>query len=539
MHRLLSRSGIFLLAFILCSSSFTALSRPASAAASLPFDDISINYATNAIVRLSQLHIIEGTGERKFEPHLAITRAEFVTMLGKLFALSPSTGPITEFRDLSRSAWYYGWVLTGVQIGYVQGTSPTLFAPTQAVTRQEAAVLMARALKQPNGSSTVGADDYSDRSRIDSWAASSVSRLRQLHLMEGDNQGNFRPKASITRQEAAVFLDRVLQREDWAKQIRQNPVEKIQLGWQYGQTTKQFEQQVASSNVNTLSPRWFFLGKSGVMDDYSDPSLLTWAHQHGKKVWAMVGNRSDLENTHQMLSSPTQRKAFVSKLVGAVKTYGIDGLNIDFENVDAQDRDTMTPFIKELGLALDEINVVLSVNVSPDLGTDWTEAFDYAALGKIADYIVLMGYDEHWGGGSTAGSISSVPWLRSGLKKLLAEVPARKTILALPFYTRDWYTNASGMHSDVWSLVEQNKAVLANNLFPVWNETLGQYYTSYLKNGVKHQMWLDDGRSLSRKMLVGEDSALAGYGYWYMGGESLDVWPSLRNIMKYHSYRFA
>jgi spore germination protein len=77
------------------------------------------------------------------------------------------------------------------------------------------------------------------------------------------------------------------------------------------------------------------LGKSGAVTDSTDASLVTWAKKNNKQVWAMVGNRSDQEATHQMLSSATARNTAVNQLAAVVSKYGLDGLNIDFENVAA------------------------------------------------------------------------------------------------------------------------------------------------------------------------------------------------------------
>ncbi|MBJ8191911.1 glycoside hydrolase, partial [Bacillus cereus] len=127
-----------------------------------------------------------------------------------------------------------------------------------------------------------------------------------------------------------------------------------------------------------------------------DASLSSWAKQNNKKVWAMLGNHSDPVLTHQILSDEKKRAAVIQKLAGYVKTYGLSGINVDFENVSPEDRLSLTAFISELGTSLRKAGAVLSIDVSPDLGTDWTEAFDYEALGRYADYVVLMGYDEHW-----------------------------------------------------------------------------------------------------------------------------------------------
>lgn len=400
--------------------------------------------------------------------------------------------------------------------------------------------MLNRALKQLSLSEDMIPESlYEDQEHIHSWAISSVFVMHALGLMEGD-AGSFRPRDSMTRQEAAVFMNRVWTRPGWANQLRSSPPAKIQLGWQYGQTTAQYERQIEKSNVNTLSPRWFFLGPSGEFENVIDPALVAWAHRNGKQVWAMVGNHSDSANTHAMLTDPSQRLALVQRLSAQVKQYDIDGLNIDFENMLPEDKDAFTAFVSELHTAMTSLSAVLSINVSPDFGTDWTEVFDYAALGKHAEYVVLMAYDEHWGGSPIAGSVSSLPWLKQGLEALLSKVPASKVIVALPLYTRQWAADANGKVGSIdLSLVQQSAIVNAYKLKPVWDDILGQYYAQYSEPSALNRIWMEDGRSLTRKMTLGESYSLAGYGYWYMGDESVDVWASLRNAMRFSSYSFA
>jgi len=508
-----------------------------------PFDDVKPNYASEAILHLASLGVLDGTGPRRFEPLKPVTRAEFVAMLDRLFGLVPVQSAIPAFADLKESAWHYGWVQAGLSVGFVQGVSTDSFQPGRAVTRQEAAVLLARAIKQSPNPNVDAPPPYHDAEEIASWAEPYTSRLYRLSLMKGDSNGDFRPGASLTRQEAAATLDRLFDDSDWAAQFLTSTSPdggRIQLGWQYGQSTSQFEKQIDSACVNTLSPRWYFLSATGSLSDGTDPSLVAWAHQRGKKVWAMVGNRSDPETTRLMLASAERRRNFVAQLTDAASRYGLDGLNLDFENVEPTERHLFTQFVSELSNELHALKKVLSVNVSPDLGTDWTEAFDYAALGASADYIVLMGYDEHWGGSPVAGSVSSIPWLQAGLKTLLSSgVPAGRTILALPFYTREWQTKDGVVTSAEWSLAEQNGYLRsAGTARPRWNDPLGQYTASYRTNGVLRQIWLEDGRSLARKVWMGEENHLAGYAYWYMGGESPDVWDSLRNAFRYHALTF-
>jgi|GEM_PF-371847 len=513
----------------------------AAAGPSAPFDDVRDNFASQAIQRMAALHIVTGTSERLFEPDKPVTRAEFTTMLGRLLRIEPVESAIPSFSDAPKSAWYYGWVQSAIQLGLAQGINDASFAPNRPVTREEAAVLIARALKQPLDTVAVSTDlsepIYRDLAQIQNWALPSVYRLRQLGLMGGDADGSFRPGSPMTRQEAAVLLDRIWSYPGWAKEIQAVPNTPIQLGWQYGQSIAQYEKEVLTSGINTLSPRSFFLNSNGSVADYTDAALVAWAHGKGKQVWTMVGNRSDQAATHAMLADAGRRSAFALQLAGLVRQYKLDGLNIDFENMAPADRQSFTAFISELNEALNKIPAVLSVNVSPDFGTDWTDVFDYAALGKAADYIVLMGYDEHWDGGAP-GSVSSLPWLRQGLTTLLKQVSASRVVLALPLYNRDWNTRAGITTSEEISLIQQNDLLANMHAKMRWDGEIGQYYASYGTTASLHQIWLEDGRSLTLKLGLGEAYGVAGYGFWYMGGESADVWTSLANARRFASYSF-
>lgn len=513
--------------------------QPASAQTALPFDDISTSYAKDEIIDLHNKKILTGTSDTSFSPTQSITRAEFITVLDRLLSLEPVTSTVSPYTDVAKSAWYYGWIQAAVQLNLASGTSATTFAPAKAVTRQEAAVWIAKALKQTGNSSSAAAS-FNDVNRIADWASASVAAVNKLGLIKGDTTGNFRPTDPITRQETAVLIDRVLQNNSWAAELAAAPAERIMIGWQFGQTTAQYESNVLKSNVNTLSPRWYFVGKTGTVTDTTDSALVTWAKKHDKQVWAMVGNRSDQEATHQMLSNSTARNAAVTQLTALVKKYGLGGLNIDFENVAPADRASLTSFITLLAEKLHAIDATLSIDVSPDLGSDWTEAFDYAALGKQADYIVMMGYDEHYGGSLMPGSNASLPYDESAVNKLLKVVSSKKVILALPFYNRDWTLKKDGTvaSSDFITLTQQNQMIKTYSLKPVWNAALGQYVASYTKSGLKHTIWFEDGRSLIAKYNLSVSKNLAGVAYWYIGGESADVWASMSNAEKFYDYSF-
>lgn len=508
----------------------------ASAASALPFSDIAGNFAQNDIVALYAQGIVGGTGGGKYEPGKSVTRAEFAAMVVRLFGLEEVDAAISAFKDAKAQAWYYGAVEAASQLGIVQGTSADAFRPGNAITREQAAAILVRALRLGAGSAAAGLN-YIDAGSIDDWAVGAAAAATDAGLIQGDD-GRFRPRDPLTRAETAALLNRIASRSDWAAQFKAAPEGGVQLGWQYQQTTAQYIASVSRSPVNTLVPRVFFLDSSSTFTDSTDTALLKWAAANGKQVWGMLGNRSNADVTHAMLSDAAKRQTIVAKLTALVQSYGMSGVNLDFENVLADDRAGLTAFVDELAASLHRIGASLSVNVSPDQGDDWTAAFDYAALGRSADYIVLMGYDEHWGGDPVAGSVSSLPWLKRGMDKLLASVPAAKAIAALPLYARDW-TISPKVSSAEMSLSEQT--ALLNTLASAsrsWNGSLGQYVYTFAKGSVTHRVWTEEGRSLTLKSLAAAERGMAGLAYWYIGAETPDVWASVRNAIKFSSYRF-
>lgn len=536
MKKITSRVIAIIVTFLCVANVFTPY---ISANEDLPFDDIDTSYAKNAIMNVYNNHLFTGTSATTFSPHQSITRAEYITVLNRLLKLEPVNSPVSAFTDVNKNAWYYGWIQTAVQLGLASGLSETTFAPQQAVTRQEAAVWMARVLK-PSTEISTEQINYRDSNRIASWANESVSIVSNLGLMKGDVSGYFRPNDPITRQEAAVLFDRVLQNEGWMNELKKSPKDRIIMGWQYGQTTEQYKKNILKSNVNTLSPRWYFVGATGAITDSTDISLISWAKENNKQIWAMVGNRFDQKATHQMLSNESARNTAINALVGIVRNYGLDGLNLDFENVHPDDREHLTTFVTLLAKKLHEVNAVLSIDVSPDLGTDWTEAFDYASLGKQADYIVMMGYDEHYSGSKYPGSNASLPYIQKAIGTLLEVVSSDKVILAMPLYSRDWIVKQDGTasSSEYITLTEQNRLMNKFSMWPKWDDTLGQYVASYVKNSEKHSIWFEDARSLVKKYQYAVSKHIAGIAYWYIGGESEEIWKSMRNAEKYFDYSF-
>ncbi|ANS73366.1 hypothetical protein AWM70_01185 [Paenibacillus yonginensis] len=540
MYRWLKAAAAACLGAGICSA-VLSISAPAvsfAAGTSQVFQDIDGSFAKDAIMDLYQRKIVEGTAPGTFSPKKALTRAEGTKAMLELLKLQPVGGGIPAFQDVPKTAWYYGYVQAGVYLNLAQGKGSGKYRPADGVTRQELAVWLVRFLKQ-NAAGGSLSSLYSDAAQVADWAASSVYTVQKLGLMEGAD-GRFRPKAVVTREEMAAVMDRIVTNRTYANPISAPVSQPIQLGWQYGQTDAEFKASVSASNINVISPRWHFLNADGTFVDSTETALISWAKSTGRKVWPLVGNRSNQQMTHAMLSNPGLSERAAASLTAYAAKYELDGLNLDFENVLPADRAYLTSFIANLAGKLHQTGKKLSVCVSPDLGTDWTAAFDYAALAKSADYIVLMGYDEHWGSDPAPGPVASLAWVQSGLDKLLKQVGAGKVILGLPLYSRDWLVSSNGItiSAEDLTLSEQNTRISRYGIYPSWKSALGQYTAAYQLNGGRHQLWFEDSRSLTLKYQLGQSRRVAGFAYWSIGGEHEGLWKALNNATRFNGYSF-
>jgi spore germination protein YaaH len=150
-----------------------------------------------------------------------------------------------------------------------------------------------------------------------------------------------------------------------------------------------------------------------------------------------------------------------------------------------------------------------------------------------------MGYDEHYVGGE-AGSTASIGWVSEAVTNTLKEVPAKKVILGIPFYTRLWkLTPTAGADeesqayettSSAIGMTEAQNYINNNAAEMTWDEDLGQYYAEYTVDGCIYQIWLEDVRSLEEKLEVMKSNDLAGVAAWKLTLEDKTVWDT---ILKY------
>ncbi|SMF65771.1 glycosyl hydrolase family 18 protein [Paenibacillus barengoltzii] len=292
--------------------------------------------------------------------------------------------------------------------------------------------------------------------------------------------------------------------------------------------------------INVASPTWFSMvdGKGNVKSK-ADPAYVKWAHGQGMQVWGLFNNSFDPDLTSEALASFENRLTTILQMLHYAKLYDLDGINIDYENVYTKDGENLTQFMRELRPLAEEQGLIVSIDVTPKSNSEmWSAFLDRRALAEVVDYLVLMAYDEHWAASPVAGSVASLPWVRSSVRRILEEddVPPSKLILGIPLYTRVWTETVKDGKTEVSSkAIGMDKAqqiIAEKKLKPRFSEETEQNYVEYKDKEGLHRIWLEDAESLKRRVEVAKSMKLAGIATWTRAFASDEAWETLREIVK-------
>lgn len=324
---------------------------------------------------------------------------------------------------------------------------------------------------------------------------------------------------------------------------------KINMGW-HQVTNQTANSQVASvisatKGLNVISPTWFYLNdNNGGIASLASSEYVTYCHQNGVEVWALVSNLENSDvNTSEVLTYTSRRETLINNLISSAIQYNLDGINVDFESLNASEvGDSYIEFIRELSLKCANNGIVLSVdNYVP---SDYTAFYDREEQAAFADYIVIMAYDEHYAGSEEEGSVASIGFVTNGVTDTLKEVPASQTILGVPFYTRVWSLTPTedsteseddsyvlySLDSYAAGMKEVQNLISANGAVATWSDEDGQYYVEYENDGVTYKIWVEDATSIEEKLNVMKENDLAGASFWKLGLEDSTIWDT---IIKY------
>lgn len=313
--------------------------------------------------------------------------------------------------------------------------------------------------------------------------------------------------------------------------------EKVRLGF-HMVTTKDananLERVVANTkDMNVIVPTWFNVtGNDGTYTSLASKEYVDKAHRMGLKVWAMVENVSTQESiknldTGVLMSSTSTRKKLIEKLMQEAEAYGFDGINLDFEGFKAEAGPHYVQFIRELSVSCRKKGLALSVD-NP-VPSPYSAYFNRREQGIVADYVIIMGYDEHHAGGE-AGPVSSLPFVKKAIEDTLKEVPKEKVINGVPFFTRVWTVSGDATTSKAYGIAGAKQWVADNHVELAWDDELGLYYGEVDSSNGKQYIWHEEEDSMSLKIKAVREADLAGVACWRLGFEPEGIWNIISTI---------
>ena len=293
----------------------------------------------------------------------------------------------------------------------------------------------------------------------------------------------------------------------------------------------------AIEGLDVIVPTWFsFKDESCEIRNIADLSYSRWAHSKGYKVWGLITDNFNSEISHAVLSSSENRKNVIDALLAYSEIYELDGINLDFESVPRADGELFVQFVRELAPLLHQRGLTLSVDTF--VPKSWTMHYNRDKLAEVCDYIIVMGYDEHYSGSSESGSVASLSWSREAIESTLAcGVPMEKLILGVPFYTRVWEhtTNSKGavsLSSSAYSMEKAYEVMTELGGEFSYDEETEQNYCEAEKDGVVYKCWLEDAQSVEKRARLAKEYEIAGVGAWKRGFEAEGIWGIINAEIK-------
>lgn len=314
---------------------------------------------------------------------------------------------------------------------------------------------------------------------------------------------------------------------------------KINLVWDQIWSKTDMSKVEVIDGLDVISPTWFQLSnKEGELINRADVRYVEWAHNNNYKVWALLSNSfNDVDTTREFLNNTDSRDNLIRKILAYAALYKLDGINIDFENLTAGDRDALTQFVREITPLLREQGLTVSIDINT------SSCYDREALAQVVDYVMVMTYDQHWKGSPEAGSVAQVSWVEKLVQKYLETIPNEKLVLGMPLYTRLWKeeTGEDGgisLSSEALSMEQASEFIKKNNADVQWDEESGQFYVEARDNNIVYKMWLEDKNSINLRLGLVHKYNLAGAASWSKNFGVQEVWEVINtNLKSVESYQ--
>lgn len=315
---------------------------------------------------------------------------------------------------------------------------------------------------------------------------------------------------------------------------------KINLVWHQSTSTESndamAEMTAEMTGVNVISPTWFSVtDETGTISSLASADYVKLAHEAGREVWGLIDNFNEAFDETTDLAYASVRSRIIEQLLAEAASCGMDGINVDFENLKEAGIPHYLQFLRELTSAAHAQNLVVSVDTP--VPQAYTMYYQRGEQERFVDYMIVMAYDEHFAGSEEAGSVSSLPFVQQAVEEMTRVMPADQVICGIPFYTRVWTEKfgQSAITSEVLGMDGAKNYAKENQMTETWDASLGQNVATVETSDARYTIWMEDEQSMEEKLKVIQSADLAGVAEWKLGFECADVWSLISKYIETNS----
>lgn len=315
---------------------------------------------------------------------------------------------------------------------------------------------------------------------------------------------------------------------------------KINLVWHQSTSTESndamAEMTAEMTGVNVISPTWFSVTDgTGTISSLASADYVKLAHDAGREVWGLIDNFNEAFDETTDLAYASVRSRIIEQLLAEAASCGMDGINVDFENLKEAGIPHYLQFLRELTSAAHAQNLVVSVDTP--VPQAYTMYYQRGEQARFVDYMIVMAYDEHFAGSEEAGSVSSLPFVQQAVEEMTRVMPADQVICGIPFYTRVWTEKfgQSAITSEVLGMDGAKNYTKENQMTETWDASLGQNVATVETSDARYTIWMEDEQSMEEKLKVIQSADLAGVAEWKLGFECADVWSLISEYIETNS----
>ena len=315
---------------------------------------------------------------------------------------------------------------------------------------------------------------------------------------------------------------------------------KINLVWHQSTSTESndamAEMTAEMTGVNVISPTWFSVtDETGTISSLASADYVKLAHDAGREVWGLIDNFNEAFDETTDLAYASVRSRIIEQLLAEAASCGMDGINVDFENLKEAGIPHYLQFLRELTSAAHAQNLVVSVDTP--VPQAYTMYYQRGEQARFVDYMIVMAYDEHFAGSEEAGSVSSLPFVQQAVEEMTRVMPADQVICGIPFYTRVWTEKfgQSAITSEVLGMDGAKNYAKENQMTETWDASLGQNVATVETSDARYTIWMEDEQSMEEKLKVIQSTDLAGVAEWKLGFECADVWSLISEYIETNS----